>query len=214
MKAEGRRRKAERQTRSCQAFLLPSLASSFCLLPSRCRRMTVESQQPLVGIIMGSKSDWETMGTPRTCCRAGRPARGADRLGAPHAGLAVRVRPRGRGPRPRGDHRRGRRRRAPARHGWRLKTPAGARRAGREPGADRARLAAVDRPDAERACRWGRWPSARAGAVNAALLAVSILSNSRPELHSGCGNSAQTDAVLRDRLPGSPGTPDGGIVRT
>jgi 5-(carboxyamino)imidazole ribonucleotide mutase len=56
----------------------------------------------------------------------------------------------------------------------------------------------------------------RAGAVNAALLAVAILSNSRPELRERLWQfrSEQTDAVMRDRLPGSHGPPDGGIVKT
>jgi 5-(carboxyamino)imidazole ribonucleotide mutase len=56
----------------------------------------------------------------------------------------------------------------------------------------------------------------KAGAVNAALLAVSILSNSRPQLRERLRQfrAEQTDAVMRDRLPGSQGAPDGGIVRT
>ena len=56
----------------------------------------------------------------------------------------------------------------------------------------------------------------RAGAVNAALLAVSILSNSRPELRERLRQyrSEQTAAVMRDRLPGSHGSPDGGIVKS
>jgi 5-(carboxyamino)imidazole ribonucleotide mutase len=53
----------------------------------------------------------------------------------------------------------------------------------------------------------------KAGAANAALLAVAILSNSRPELRERLRKfrAEQTDAVLRDRLPG---TQDGGIVQT
>jgi 5-(carboxyamino)imidazole ribonucleotide mutase len=53
----------------------------------------------------------------------------------------------------------------------------------------------------------------KAGAINAALLAVAILSNSRPELRERLRKfrNEQTDAVMRDRLPG---TQDGGIVRT
>jgi 5-(carboxyamino)imidazole ribonucleotide mutase len=55
----------------------------------------------------------------------------------------------------------------------------------------------------------------KAGAVNAALLAVAILSNSRPELRERLRKfrSEQTEAVLRDALPGPSATPDGGIVR-
>ena len=54
----------------------------------------------------------------------------------------------------------------------------------------------------------------RAGATNAALLAVAILSNSRPELRERLRQfrQDQTDAVMRDRLPGA--APDGGIVQT
>ena len=53
----------------------------------------------------------------------------------------------------------------------------------------------------------------KAGAINAALLAVAILSNSRPELRERLRKfrEEQTDAVMRDRLPG---TQDGGIART
>ena len=56
----------------------------------------------------------------------------------------------------------------------------------------------------------------KAGATNAALLAVAILSNSRPELRERLRRfrADQTDAVMRDRLPDTEGTPDGGIVRT
>ena len=56
----------------------------------------------------------------------------------------------------------------------------------------------------------------RAGAVNAGLLAVAILSNSRPELRERLRQfrAEQTDAVMRDRLPGAGPQPDGGIVRT
>ena len=55
----------------------------------------------------------------------------------------------------------------------------------------------------------------KAGAVNAALLAVAMLSNSRPELRERLRTfrAEQTDAVMRDRLPGQE-PPDGGIVRT
>ena len=55
----------------------------------------------------------------------------------------------------------------------------------------------------------------RAGAVNAAVLAVAMLSNSRPELRERLRKfrAEQTDAVMRDRLPGQD-SPDGGIVRT
>ena len=65
----------------------------------------------------------------------------------------------------------------------------------------------------------------KAGATNAGLLAVAILSNSRPELRERLRTfrAEQTEAVMRDRVPGPtpPGSassgstsPDGGTVRT
>ena len=59
----------------------------------------------------------------------------------------------------------------------------------------------------------------RAGAINAALLAVSILANSRPELreHLRRFRAEQTEAVMNDRLPDSKdATPPnaGGTIRT
>ena len=56
----------------------------------------------------------------------------------------------------------------------------------------------------------------RAGAVNAALLAVAILANSLPELRERLRQfrAEQTEAVMRDRLPGAVGPSEGGIVRT
>ena len=72
---------------------------------------------PLVGIIMGSTSDWETLKHAAEMLeRLGVCARGACRLGAPHAGPAVRIRRHGARARPPSDHRRGRRRGAPAGH--------------------------------------------------------------------------------------------------
>ena len=55
----------------------------------------------------------------------------------------------------------------------------------------------------------------KAGATNAALLAVAILSNSRPPLRERLRQfrQDQTDAVMRDRLPGQD-PPNSGIVRT
>ena len=58
------------------------------------------SAAPLVGIIMGSRSDWETMRhAADDARRARRAVRGARRLGPPHAGPALRVRLDGRGAR-------------------------------------------------------------------------------------------------------------------
>ena len=119
-------------------------------------------RRPLVGIIMGSRSDWETMRhAAETLERARRAVRGARRVGAPHAGPAVRVRR----PRPR---------RAAceviiAGAGGAAHLPgmaaaktraAGARRAGRVDGAERRRFAALDRADAGRRAGRRRWPSA------------------------------------------------------
>ena len=59
----------------------------------------------------------------------------------------------------------------------------------------------------------------RAGAINAALLAVSILGNARPELRERLRQfrAEQSDAVMKDRLPdppdGAPPNPSG-IIRT
>jgi|SRR5207247_624535 len=55
----------------------------------------------------------------------------------------------------------------------------------------------------------------KAGAINAALLAVSILANSRPELRERLRRfrAEQAEAVERDRLPDAP-APPGGTIRT
>jgi 5-(carboxyamino)imidazole ribonucleotide mutase len=59
----------------------------------------------------------------------------------------------------------------------------------------------------------------KAGAINAALLSVAILANSRPELRERLRRfrAEQTESVLKDRLPDqhdtSPQTPPG-IIRT
>ena len=119
--------------------------------------------EPLIGIVMGSQSDWETMRARRR--GAGRRSacayevrivsahRTPDRLFA-YAEAAA-----GRGLQ--GDHRRRRRRGAPAGHARGEDAAAGARRAGAVEGARRARFAAVDRADAEG--RAGRHAGDRAG---------------------------------------------------
>ena len=107
------------------------------------------SEAPLVGIIMGSRSDWETMRhAAETLDELGVPYETRGRLGAPHARPALRVRRDGRVARPAGDHRGRGRGRAPARHDRVEDAPAGARRPGRVEGAAGARLAALDRADA------------------------------------------------------------------
>jgi 5-(carboxyamino)imidazole ribonucleotide mutase len=53
----------------------------------------------------------------------------------------------------------------------------------------------------------------KAGATNAALLAISILANSRPELRERLRRfrAEQTEAVERDRLPDVPGGAGGNL---
>ena len=107
--------------------------------------------EPMVGMIMGSRSDWETMHHAAETLEA---------LGVPYETRVVSAHRtpdllfeyalHRRRARPPGDHRRRRRRRAPPRHGRREDPPAGARRAGGVQGAQRHGLAAVDRADAGR----------------------------------------------------------------
>ena len=129
-------------------------AARACWTPAmtfRPRRMYNAAMKPLVGIIMGSTSDWETLQARRRNARAPRRAvRGARGLRASHARPAVRVRRHRARSRARGHHRRRRRRRSPARHDGGEDLAAGARRAGAVEGAERPRLAAVDRADAGR----------------------------------------------------------------
>ena len=92
---------------------------------------------PLVGIIMGSTSDWETMRHA---------AETLDALGVPHETRVVSAHRtpkrlydyahRREGARPQGDHRRRRRGGASARHGRVDDRASGARRAGRKQGAE------------------------------------------------------------------------------
>ena len=104
---------------------------------------------PLVGIVMGSKSDWETMRhAADILTELGVPVRGEGRLGASDARAALPVRPRGRRTRAGDDHRRS---------GGAAHLPgmlaaisilAGPGRSGREQDAEGGGFAAVDRPDA------------------------------------------------------------------
>ena len=72
--------------------------------------------QPLVGVIMGSKSDWETMRhAAETLEKLGVPFEVAHRVGPSHAGPALRVRRPAEAARPGGDHRRRRRGRSSCR---------------------------------------------------------------------------------------------------
>ena len=88
---------------------------------------------------------------PRSTCSTefGVAARGADRLGPPHARRHDRVRPHRRRPGPRGDHRRRRRRRPPARDDRVDDAAAGDRRPGPARAPRRHGLAALDRADAQ-----------------------------------------------------------------
>ena len=162
-----------------------------------------ENSQPLVGVIMGSKSDWETM-------------RHADEMlsqfGVPHECRIVSAH------------------RTP---GWLAEYAqtaeergleviiAGAGGAAHLPGmaAAQSLLPVLGVPVQSQALQGldsllsivqmpGGVPVAtlaigRAGATNAALLAVSILANSRPELREKLRKfrQQQTDGVLGDRLP-------------
>ena len=75
--------------------------------------------------------------------------------------------------------------------------PAGARRAGRIQGAGREWIACCRSSRCPPACRSGRWRSASAGAINAALLAASILALSDEALAGRLEayRAAQTEAV-------------------
>ena len=119
-------------------------------------------EAPLVGIIMGSRSDWETMRhAAETLDALGVALRDQGRLGAPHARPPLRLCQERRRARPQGDRRRRRRRGASARHG-RLDDPAaGARRAGRDPRRWPASTACSRSSRCPPACRSARWRSAR-----------------------------------------------------
>jgi len=89
------------------------------------------AMKPLVGIIMGSASDWETMQAAATTLDALSIAYEVRVvLRASHAGSALRVRRKRALAGPRGHHRRRRRSCTPARHDRGQDLPAGARRAG------------------------------------------------------------------------------------
>ena len=94
-------------------------------------RMAQRKAAPLVGVVMGSDSDWEVMRHAVGAARRVRhPLRAARPVGAPDARRHVRIR-RGCGAaRPARDHRRRRRRGPPARHARREDDGAGAGRAG------------------------------------------------------------------------------------
>ena len=146
---------------------------------------------PLVGLIMGSRSDWETM---RHCRRDARRARGAvraaSRLGPPDAGPAVRVRGLGRGARAAGADRGGRRGRASPRDGGGEDAAAGARRPGRVEGARRASTRC------SRSCRCP--PASRSGRSRSGAPARSTPRCSRRR------SWRAADAGIRERLARVP----------
>ena len=137
-------------------------------------------------------------GRGRRAHRVRRRARGAGRLGAPHARRDVRVRAHRRRPRPARDHRRRRRRRAPAGHDRVDDVAAGDRRA-------RARCSTSTA--STRCCRSCRCPtaspsrpSASGKARNAGLLAVRILGADDDALRTKLDDHrAALDATVREK---------------
>ena len=125
-------------------------AASLLARPGR-GMSTPPATPPLVAVVMGSSSDWATMRhAVAVLDELGVAQRGADRLRAPHARAAVRLRQGCARRGLQGDRRRRRRGGAPARHDRLADHPARAGRAGREQGAGRARQPLLDRPDAGR----------------------------------------------------------------
>ena len=164
-----------------------------------------ENTTPLVAVIMGSKSDWETMRARGEMLDAlRRAARVPDRLGAPHAGLARRVR---RG----GAERAASRSSSPAPAARRtcrawsrprrvlpvLGVPVQSRR--RSNGLD-SLLSIVQMPEGVPV---GTLAIGKAGAANAGLLAVAILATSRPELREKLRQfrDEQTASVMANSYP-------------
>ena len=161
-------------------------------------------QKPLVGVIMGSTSDWETMkhavDVLETLRRAARAPR---RLGAPHAGVDGGVR-----------------HAAPRARGIEV-IIAGAGGAAHLPGMVAAHtvLPVLGVPVQSAALQGldsllsivqmpggvpvGTLAIGKAGATNAALLAVAILANSRPDLRAKLRafRDEQTQKVRQEQLP-------------
>ncbi len=160
------------------------------------------SKAPRVGVVMGSKSDWETLRHASEIL---------DALGIPHESRVVSAH--------RTPDRLFRYAREAEGRGLdviiagaggaahlpgmlaRLDDPAGPRRAGREQGPPRGRLAALDRPDAARDSRSGRSPSAPAGAANAALLAAAILARHDPAIREALASFRQKQTEGVDESP-------------
>ena len=170
---------------------------------------------PLVGVIMGSRSDWETM---RHAVET------LDALGVPHE---VKVVSAHRTPDLLFEYAAGAEKR-----GMQV-IIAGAGGAAHLPGmaASMTELPVLGVPIESKALKGmdsllsivqmpagipvGTLAIGKAGAINAALLAVAILANSRPELRERLRRfrDEQTESVERDRLPYAPDAP-GGTIQT
>ena len=159
---------------------------------------------PLVAVIMGSTSDWETMqhavevleqfGVPyekhvvsahRTPVWMAEFAQGAEARGI------------------RGHHRRRRRRRPSAGHDGGPHRAARARRPGADPPRSTASTRCCRSCRCRAACRSATLAIGKAGATNAGLLAVAILATSRPDLRERLRafRDEQTATVREARLP-------------
>ena len=148
-------------------------------------RMASEHREPptapLVGVVMGSRSDWETMRHAAEILDAlGIAHEAQGRLGPPDARPALPVRPRGRGAGPGGPDRRGRGRGAPAgdARGDRRSCRCWACRSRARCCGGSIRSCRSSR--CRKGSRSGRSPSAPPGAANAALLAAAILARTVP----------------------------------
>ena len=154
--------------------------------------------EPLVGIIMGSSSDWETMRhAAETLDELGVAHETQDRLRAPDAQAALRICAFGQGARAQGRDRRRRRSSAPARHDRVDDLASGARRPGRKQalkGMD-SLLSIVQMPAGVPV---GTLAIGKAGAINAALLAAAILATGDEAL----GAAARGLARGADRIGG------------
>ena len=153
---------------------------------------------PLVGIVMGSQSDWETMRAAAEMLDAlGVAARGPHRLGAPHPRPPLRLRRGRRRPRPAGDHRRRRRCGAPAGHARRqdprCRSSACRSQSKALTGLD-SLLSIVQMP---KGVPVGTLAIGAAGAANAGLFAAAILATPTPRSPTrlDAWRAAQTAAV-------------------
>src|SRR5690606_25582511 len=138
---------------------------------------------------------------------ARRAVRAPGRLRAQDTGSALRVRVHRRGAGPRGHHRGRRRRRAPAGDDRVQDHPAGAGRSGPVQGAQRPRLAPVDRADAGRDP--GGDPRDRAGRRD--QRGAPRRGHRRQQAPGGAGSAAAVPRRADGTRPGSPGPGGGGV---